>query len=161
MSAHEPAAELARWRAPLVRFARGYLALREAEDGVQEVLARALASDELVDPRAWLYRSLRNHCLDLRRVRARRPDATPLASTLEPCADATRVLSRLVRAEEQAEVGRWLARLPDMEREALLLRYVEELSREEIARVLDVPPATVKTWLFAGLGRLRGFAERG
>jgi RNA polymerase sigma-70 factor (ECF subfamily) len=148
-----------RFRAPLVRFARDYLGPAEAEDAVQEVFARALESNAaLDDPRAWLYRCLRNHCLNLQRARAARPDAAPLASALEPPAEATRALSRLVRAEERADVGIWLARLPAMEREALLLRYVEDLSREEIARVLDVPGTTVKTWLSAGLERLRRFA---
>jgi RNA polymerase sigma-70 factor (ECF subfamily) len=158
MSAAPDAAELARrFRAPLVRFARAYLGPAEAEDAAQEVLAHALTSREaLAEPRAWLYRALRNHCLNVLRARAHHPD--PLASAYEPAAEATRLLSRLVRAEERADLAQWLARLPAPEREALLLRYAEDLSRDEIARVLEVPPATVKTWLFAGLERLRGFA---
>jgi len=146
-------------RAPLLRFARARLGSpEEAEDAVQEVLARAAAQvNEPEEPRAWLYRALRNHCLNLRRDRARHAEQA-LASVLEPAADATRALSRLVRAEGHAELARWLARLPEGEREALWLRYVEDLSREEVARVLAVPPATVKTWLFAGLTRLRELA---
>jgi RNA polymerase sigma-70 factor (ECF subfamily) len=155
-------AELAqRLRAPLVRYARGFLGSpEEAEDAVQDVLARALAAAEAAaDPRAWLYRCLRNHCLNLRRARERRPEE--LASAFDPPAEATRLLSRLAQAEEHAALGERLARLPAGEREALVLRYVEDLSREEIARVLDVPLATVKTWLFAGLERLRALSDRG
>ncbi len=152
-----PAALAESLRAPLTRFARGYLGPAEAEDAVQDVLVRALAAPEApAELRAWLYRALRNHCTNLLRARGLRPEE--LASACEPAADATRLLSRLVQAEERADLAQWLARLPAPEREALLLRYVEELSREEIARVLDVSPATVKTWLFAGLERLRGFA---
>jgi RNA polymerase sigma-70 factor (ECF subfamily) len=154
-------AELAeRWRAPLLRYAQGFLGSpAEAEDAVQEVLARALSSPEAAkDPRAFLYHCLRNHCLNQLRARARRPDGAHLPSAADPPAAATHVLSRLVRAEAQAELGQWLARLPQGEREALLLRYGEDLSREEIAHVLEVPPATVKTWLFAGLERLRSLA---
>ena len=48
-----------------------------------------------------------------------------------------------------------LRRLPVQQRAALILRYYDDLSQEEIARVLDCPVGTVKSQLSRGLARLR------
>ena len=45
--------------------------------------------------------------------------------------------------------------LLSLQRAALVLRYYEDLSQEEIARVLDCPIGTVKSQLSRGLARLR------
>jgi len=59
------------WRPRLVRFCAGYLKSRdETEDAVQDVIAKVLAVHEQPDePRVWLYRIARNHCLNLLRSR--------------------------------------------------------------------------------------------
>jgi RNA polymerase sigma factor (sigma-70 family) len=48
-----------------------------------------------------------------------------------------------------------LRRLPLQQRAAVVLRYYNDLSQEEIARVLDCPVGTVKSQLSRGLARLR------
>jgi DNA-directed RNA polymerase specialized sigma24 family protein len=48
-----------------------------------------------------------------------------------------------------------VAGLPAEQREALRLRDVEGLGRAEIAYVLEIPEASVKTRLFEGLRKLR------
>ena len=48
-----------------------------------------------------------------------------------------------------------LRRLPMQQRAALVLRYYDDCSQEEIARVLDCPVGTVKSALSRGLARLR------
>ena len=45
--------------------------------------------------------------------------------------------------------------LPDSQRRALWMRYMEDLSYREIERRLHVPEGTVKIWLFRGRHRLR------
>ena len=50
--------------------------------------------------------------------------------------------------------------LTDEQREVLRLRYVENLSRGEIAEILDQPESLVKSRLFEGLKRLREEAAR-
>jgi RNA polymerase sigma-70 factor (ECF subfamily) len=52
-----------------------------------------------------------------------------------------------------------LATLPEAQRAALVLRYQEDLTPEEIAAVLDAPLATVKSQLQRGLKLLRTKAE--
>jgi RNA polymerase sigma-70 factor (ECF subfamily) len=54
-----------------------------------------------------------------------------------------------------------LATLPTPQRAALVLRYQEDLTPEEIAATLDAPLATVKSHLQRGLKLLRAKAESG
>lgn len=56
----------------------------------------------------------------------------------------------------RAELLAALARLPEAQREVLLLRYVDGLDGAEIAAALDVPPGTVKSRAHHGLRTLRG-----
>jgi len=50
--------------------------------------------------------------------------------------------------------------LEESQREVLRLRYVEDLSRTEIAEVLDIPESVVKSRIFEGLEKLREQASR-
>lgn len=68
------------------------------------------------------------------------------------------------QAEEQTSplgdrVERLLATLPDSQRAAIVLRYQEDLTPEEIAVTLGAPLATVKSHLQRGLKLLRAKAE--
>lgn len=147
------------YREPLLRFARGYLRdADEAEDAVQDVLARVLASDaEPESCRAWIYRVARNVCLN--RLRARRP-VEEHASALDPPEERTGPLTRLARAEERERLRDDLAELSDAQREAVTLRYVEGLTRDEIAAVLELPVSVVKSRIYEGLESLRREAGR-
>jgi len=144
-------------RPRLVAYARRFLP-EEAEDLAQEALTRALTSDtEPERLRAWCFRVVRN--LALNQLRDRRgaealgsaAHALPL-ETLGP-------LTRLVQGEDHAQVAAQLARLSVAQREALTLRYVEGLGREEIATVLDLEVGQVKSRLYEGLARLRDLLD--
>ena len=56
-------------------------------------------------------------------------------------------------------VEQMLATLPESQRAALVLRYQEDLTPEEIAATLNAPVATVKSHLQRGLKLLRAKAE--
>ena len=62
---------------------------------------------------------------------------------------------RLLREEAAAELARAVAELPLRFRAPLVLAAIEERPLEEVARLLDLPPATVKTRLFRARERLR------
>jgi RNA polymerase sigma-70 factor (ECF subfamily) len=69
-----------------------------------------------------------------------------------------------VQAEEptsplSARLEGLLMTLPEPQRAALVLRYQEDLTPEEIAATLDAPLATVKSQLQRGLKLLRAKAE--
>jgi RNA polymerase sigma-70 factor (ECF subfamily) len=68
-----------------------------------------------------------------------------------------------VKSEERASplsarLEQLLATLPEAQRTALVLRYQEDLTPEEIAAMLDAPVATVKSNLHRGLKLLRAKA---
>jgi len=119
----------------------------------------------------WLYRIATNACLMHRRARARRP-AEPL-DTFLPTFDATgrhcatpaqlRVVSgaeELIDRQALAARARaGLARLPEMYREAFVLRDLEEMPTAEVADVLGVEPATVRQRVHRARLMLRGYLQ--
>jgi RNA polymerase sigma-70 factor (ECF subfamily) len=145
------------YRDALVRFCWGYLGrIDEAEDAVQDICYKTLTTKAVPDAfRSWLYRTARNHCLNLLRHRARCRDGVELPSASHVGELLTGHLTRLVRKEQQSRVGELVRSLPEAQREVLRLRYVEDLSRAEIAEVLEIPESLVKSRLFEGLKRLR------
>lgn len=62
---------------------------------------------------------------------------------------------RAVQGLKTVMLRRALAELPVEQRETFLLYYVQELSVEEAAVVLDVPAGTIKSRLFSARRRLR------
>lgn len=144
----------------------------EAEDAVQEALARACAGwERLRDPGAlegWFYRVLTNLCMrTLRRrgiygrlrgllgmeVVAREEDVDVVDRA--PAPDEL-----LDEARGAAWVMRGLERLAPMQRTALVLRYGHDLGVGEIAGMLGVGAGTVKTHLVRGLARLRELEDK-
>jgi len=150
------------YRDALVRFCWGYLGiLEEAEDAASEILCKVLAGSTVPDAfRPWLYKIARNHCLNLVRDRANRRDRVGMPSASKMPESLTGNLTRLVREEMRSELADFVRTLPEAQQEVLRLRYVEDLSRAEIAEVLDVPEPVVKSRLFEGMKTLREYAER-
>ena len=145
------------YRDTLIRFCWGYLGrMDEAEDAVQDVCYKVLSAESVPDGfRTWLYRTARNHCLNLLRSRQRRKDNGVISAPSQAHEQLTGHLTRLVREEERYRLEELVHTLPEAQREALHLRYVESLSRKEIADVLEIPESVVKSRLFEGLSRLR------
>jgi RNA polymerase sigma-70 factor (ECF subfamily) len=54
------------------------------------------------------------------------------------------------RREPQTDALAWLAELPESQRQALTLFYLEERSYKEVAAALGAPMGTVKTWICRG-----------
>lgn len=134
-----------------------------AEDALQEVLLKSLTADlppslPAESLRPWLFRVARNHCLNLRRARLRRPAAPLPEPAILPTARRTGLLTGLVREEQHARLKHLLSAMSRNARELLHLRYVEGLSREEIAAVLEAPLTLVKSRLHEALHRLRQHA---
>jgi len=149
------------YREALVRFCWGYLGrMDEAEDAAQEICFKVLETGESIPDyfRPWVYKIARNHCLNMRRARARRPDNDPVSRVSQVYGALTGNLTRLARDEMKSQLIGLVRSLPEEVQEVLRLRYAEDLSRTEIAQVLDVPESLVKTRLFDGLKKLRAQA---
>ena len=145
------------YRQPLVRFCRGYLEnVEEAEDATQEVFWKILKAERIPQNfRAYVYKTARNHCLNLLRARKRHNEHNGLPPDSRLEAESTGNLTRLVKRERRARIRHLLAALPLPQREALQLRYEEKLARAEIAEVMGIEEKHVKQHLFAGLKTLR------
>lgn len=148
-----------RYASSAVRFAAHLVrGVHEGEDVAQDAflklvpLLRAGGFDPLRGRFApFFFRMLRNLAID--RIRARVPS---LGLDAEPptAADAAPSAS-LELAERRDRVRALVARLPESERTAIVLREYEGLSYKEIAAALDTPLDTVKTWIFRARRRIQ------
>lgn len=151
-------------RPSVVRIARHLLGdAAAAEDVAQEVFVRLHAAlpgfrgDAALS--TWLYRVTLNLCRDLmRRTRRRREDVGLEALGNEPMLPAMTVEAQADRSIDlqrlQLRVRAAVDRLPADQREAVLLRYMEELSYTDIAHLTDTPQGTVASRVFRALERL-------
>ncbi|MCC6538548.1 MAG: sigma-70 family RNA polymerase sigma factor [Bryobacterales bacterium] len=136
----------------------------DAEEVAQETLMKAFQSfGQLQDPthvKAWIFRIARNFCYMKRRKSVFAPAQEISLDELKPAMKADGETRRLDIAdwrvlpdaaaqssEMRALLHRAVAALPDLYRNVLLLRDIEELSVKETADVLDVSEDVVKTRL--------------
>jgi RNA polymerase sigma-70 factor (ECF subfamily) len=117
---------------PLLRFAHGMVGRREcAEDLVQEAFLRLHAHwDQVANPKAWLYRCVRNLALNHLRDHQRETlvDEAPEWAAADGHGDP------LGRLEAAGAVRLLLAELRDDDRALLLLKYHEDLKYEQISQ---------------------------
>jgi RNA polymerase sigma-70 factor (sigma-E family) len=119
-----------------------------AEDIVQDAfLGLYRRWDRLPDtsaPLAYVRVSVLNGCRTALRDRTRsRSRLTSVTAAEPPAAESAEALALL--SEEQRTVAAALRRLPERQREALLLRYYLDLSEREIAAAMGVSRGTVKS----------------
>ncbi|MFH1008063.1 MAG: sigma-70 family RNA polymerase sigma factor [Candidatus Latescibacterota bacterium] len=130
----------------------------DAEDLAQEALLRAYTNlHRLNDPRcfaAWLKRIVSNTCLDWGRRRGT-TDIRLDQEAMELPADAPTPAETWAEAQRRVALQVLLARIPESSRLTLTLRYIDDLSYQEIARFLNVPLHTVKNRLRKGRAQLR------
>ena len=137
----------------LRRYARALVGDRSAADDlVQDTLERAWAKFHLyrggTDLRAWLFTVMHN--VHVNRVRAQRPTDVITDDLPEVAQRAAQGDSLMVR-----DMDRALARLPEEQREVLLLVALEDMSYDEAARALGIPIGTVMSRLSRARERLR------
>jgi RNA polymerase sigma-70 factor (ECF subfamily) len=117
----------------------------------------------------WMYRIATNAALMHRRARARRP-TEPLDAFLPRFDDhgvhaatppqlrvAAQAEHYLDRRQLVAKAREFLDRLPDANRDAFVLRDLEELPTADVARTLGIKPAAVRQRVHRARLMLRGF----
>lgn len=149
-----------------------YLAFRmlgntqEAEDVAQETFLRVYSNldryDESHKFSTWIYRIANNLCID--RLRKRKPIYSLDADTSDgEGMDGYASLQsadqlpedQLVLSETQETVREAIDKLPDKYKSVVILRYLHDLSLQEIGEILDMPVTTVKTRVHRGREALR------
>jgi RNA polymerase sigma-70 factor (ECF subfamily) len=146
------------WERPLFYYLRR-LASGEADawDLLQETWLRVYrASGSIRDPRtlpAFLYTTARNVAVTRLRINS---DESP-----QPANDAGANDCAFIAFDDAEQVHHALDQLPLPQREAVTLYFLQDLSIDEIAGVLDVPPGTVKSRLHYGKQAIRKIITNG
>lgn len=143
---------LAALQGPLYRYISRLLTHRErAEDALQEVLFRIckkivwLRDPELLRP--WAFRIASRECFRQLRSEKRRGEEILDLDTLKTGARE--------RQEWEPRLLDWVDDLPPASRAVIVLHYLEEMSLDDVAAVLEISLGTVKSRLAYGLARLR------
>lgn len=137
----------------LVRLAMRFVGDQEtAEDLVQDVfLGLARRSTPTEDPQHYLRRAVVNRS---RSALRRRKIARAFLARGEPGSIAEAADEATVRDDARTHMLRAIAALPLRQREAVVLRYYEDLSVTEIAATLNVSPGAVSSALNRALATL-------
>ena len=145
---HQQMADLSRYAATVVR---DHALI---QDGIQEVLLRYFIArvdgQQMNNPRAWLFRVLRNYLIDCNRKTAFVPaigmkEATHIADSRQDVETGYQYTESCSRA---------LSLLSPREQECVRLR-LEGFGYDEIAHILGIQPGTVASLLSRSLKRLR------
>ena len=120
-----------------------------ADDCFQETFISALRAypklDHSGDPRAWIFTIARNKALDAHRAAQRRP------VPVEDLPDAGMTDPEAVDDELMALV----TDLPEKQREAVELRYIADLSYDQVAEVMGCTNEAARQSASAGIRALR------
>jgi RNA polymerase sigma-70 factor (ECF subfamily) len=138
-----------------------------SEDIFQEVWMRVLVRGAQFNGRArfdtWLFAIARNLVIDQKRKKT----MTSLDELFEGGSEDDRPMSfeitggeptpfdRFANLEDRERIAAGLLKLDMIYREVLVLRFHEELSLEEIAKVTHAPLSTVKSRLYRGLAAIK------
>lgn len=129
-----------------------------AEDLLQDTLERAYRKWHLWQPgsnlRAWLFSIMHNVYMNQIARESRQPTVLPLEEALGEPTPARNEIHMATRDLLAA-----LAKLPDEQREVVLLVCLEDMKYEEVADVLQIPTGTVRSRLARGRERLRRLME--
>lgn len=134
-----------------------------AQDALQDTFVKIWQkadtySPERGAPLTWLLSVARYRALDL--LRRKRPE---VGLPEDPDLAATLMVDEIARGPDEdqdtqqslAAVQACLGTLQDDHRRSLLLAYYDGLTHQELARRLEAPLGTVKSWIRRGLARLR------
>jgi RNA polymerase sigma-70 factor (ECF subfamily) len=134
----------------------------DAQDVVQESLVRSMrymGSFRGDNARAWLLQIVRHTCYSW--LKENRPvenvvldDSDDAWQTL-PAPAADEPHSMAMRKADRQQINEALAALPVAYREVLVLRELEDLSYNDIARIADIPVGTVMSRLSRARGLMR------
>lgn len=145
-------------RAAFVLAARILRSSEDGEDAAQEAFLRAwralpaFRGDSSFS--TWLLRIVARCAFDhLARARRRKGRETPLDERMEEAIPDSGDVAPPGRIE--LRLARLVGALPDMQRAAVTLYYLQERSVDEVARSLGIPAGTVKTHLFRARAALR------
>ena len=142
----------------------------DARDASQEVFLRIykylgrFKQDQ--DFFAWVYRITVNVCRDMLKKRQHESDrfgsfaADSSEEVLEIPFEQVDAEQTLIQAQRRELISRAIATLPFKERASIVLRDVEGLSTDEVARVLKSSSTTVRSQISSARRKIRDYCRR-
>jgi RNA polymerase sigma factor (sigma-70 family) len=129
--------------------------LAEAEDVAQEAMMRLWKiAPEWRQGEAkvstWLYRVASNLCTDRLRKYSGKRRMEDIDAVAEPMDQAPSVEADLIGRDRAAALQGALENLPKRQREAVTLRYLQELTNPEVAEIMDVSVEAVESLISRG-----------
>jgi RNA polymerase sigma-70 factor (ECF subfamily) len=151
-----------RYQYRLVRYLVSLLGRRDGvDDLVQETWLRILERGGSYDGNSrfepWLFRVARNLALDTMRKRplfsldSTEEEGVPVS----PASSEPSPYALAARTQDAERLAQSLQTLEPVYREALVLRFQEELSLQEISVIVGAPVSTVASRIYRGLATLR------
>jgi RNA polymerase sigma-70 factor (ECF subfamily) len=140
------------------------------DDLVQETWLRILERGHSYDGQSrfepWLFTVARNLALDYMRKRPAfsldsKDSPEPDLESLSPVSRAPSPFEQAARTEDAQRLAYSLQLLEPIYREALVLRFQEDLSLQEMADVIGASVSTVSSRIYRGLAALRAQMEEG
>ena len=160
-----------RWERPIYALAYRVIGREEeARDIVQETFLRAFRGIGNFRGQAkfssWVYRIALNLCRDWIRRQRRAPmiqipEETDPVEMVGERGPAESIETLVARRELSAVVEAAMARLPEEQRTAIILKEYHGMTFQEIADLQGCPLSTVKTRLYQGLSVVRRHLEAG
>lgn len=128
----------------------------DALEAMAEVTCRAYISlGKLKDARyftTWITRILINYCLDELKHATKNILMDEAIVPLD-------IQDEEMNMDVHMDLMSGLEMIPDKYRTVIVLRYLEDCSVKDIAKAMNKPEGTVKTWLSRGLRQLRSYME--
>jgi RNA polymerase sigma-70 factor (ECF subfamily) len=159
---------VAQYQYRLVRYLIYLTGSRDAvDDLVQETWLRVLERGRTYDGHSrfepWLFTIARNLAIDTMRKRRivslDASDDDPESAIAPPISTDPSPFEQAARTQDAHRLAQSLAALEPIYREALVLRFQEDLSLQEMAKVVGAPVSTVSTRIYRGLAALRARME--
>lgn len=135
---------------------------QDAQDLVQEAFIKVYHQLEKYDQKgsfsSWLYRVAINHCLDEFRKKGYKMKQVEMTEATLTIPNQPEVV--FLKKEKQRQLERLIETLQEEERMILLLRYVNELSYDEIGILVDLPISQVRNKLHRAKKKMRETVQR-
>ena len=131
--------------------------MEDAQDAAQEVFLKLFQKHRQIegDPKPWLYRVTVNVCNDW--YRKRTAVAEPDEKAADPSADA---LQTITLEERKRLLRDGLLTLGERERAAIVLRDIEGLSTQQVARILGIEEVTVRSQISVARVKLAKYVRK-
>lgn len=160
-----------RYQSQVINIAYSMLSDREdAYDAAQEVFVKVYKSigsfNEQSSFATWLYRITANTCSDFLRKRQRSGNVVSISGYTEENKEFdiedenASVETGLELSERQAAVRQAISELKEEHRLIITMCDLQDMSYDQIAEVLKIPPGTVKSRINRARGALRKILEK-